>query len=111
MGAIHGDHVGQATHPIAAVPIGRDPHATGRVDIIGGVAAIGDGNLVGSCRRTPQADRHRARRRVCHGQAFAALAVLRGGWRDQGSEQGENGGNTAQHDRPLKQSIDCIAEW
>ena len=52
----------------------------------------------------PQADGRRARRRIGHRQALAALTVLRDGRRDQRSEQGENSDNSAQHDRPLKQS-------
>ena len=78
---VHGDDVGQPPGPVDAVEIGSDPHAFGRVDIIGGMPDIGDGDVLRLGGNTSQADRHRARRRVGHGEALAAQWLLGGRWR------------------------------
>jgi len=66
------------------------------------MAGIGDGDFIGPGRGPAKADRHRGRRRVCHGETLAARGVLRwaglrGRWHDQRTEQGDDGGSDAQH--------------
>src|ERR1044072_6800064 len=78
MRAVHGDDVGQpAAGMVGAAEIGRDPYAARRVDVIGGMTGIGDGDVFGLGRQTI-IYRHRARR-ARHRQALAALRGLRVG--------------------------------
>ena len=97
VGAVHGDDFGQAAYPVGAVPIGRDTYSTGRVDVIGRVAAIGDRNLVRGIGGLAQADRRRARVSLRDRKALAAGDILGPGGRHQPTQHGTNGIRQPQH--------------
>ena len=95
---VHGGDVGQPADAIGAAEIGRDPHTAGRIDVIGGMAGIGDGDVFGLGRQ-PVAHRHRARR-ARHRQALAALWRLCPGRAGEQTEQGKRG-DQSRHDGPV----------
>ena len=96
---VHGDDVGQpAGRMVGAGKIGRDPHAARRVDVVGGMAGIADGDVLRLGGET-EAHRHRARQ-ARHRQALAALRALRQGRRDERTEEGERS-DQSRHDGPI----------
>ena len=58
---------------------------------------IGDRDVLRLGGDTAEADRHRARRRVGHGEALAAQWLLGGRWDDQRTEEGNGDSKGSQH--------------
>src|SRR6266513_1818915 len=112
VGAVHGHHVGHAPCGVGAAVIGRDPHAAGRVDVIGRVAGIGDRDLIRLGRGLSETDRLHARRGIGHRQAFAAAwALLRRRRSDQRAEEGNNDSDVSQHGKArLEKTPHSIAQ-
>ena len=94
---VHGDDVGQPPGPVDAVEIGPDPHAFGRVDIVGGMPDIRDRDFLRLGSGALQADRYRARRCVGHRKALAAEWLLGRGREDQRTEEGKGNSKGSQH--------------
>ena len=110
--AVHGDDVGQTAAVVGAAPVGRDPHAARRVDVIGRMAAIGDRDLFGfasaSLRLTGVV---RGPRWPSPGIRWAGSCAAADNDRLNHSKNKDNG-ETAQHGRPGSGDASlCIARF
>src|SRR4051812_18013240 len=62
------------------------------------MAGVADRHFVGRSSDAAKSDRRRARRRMGHGEAFAAArSILRGGGRDERAEGGKDDKKESQH--------------